>query len=926
MGLTRDILLNFVASFGFIILSTTKPSFSASYSGKSGRQCADPCRFASTTHHADTMDDRGRSHERWSDIVSETPLGRAGVRCSGWDETILSSCRVKFPYNETIVAEVRSIPDANWHTEEKIWLVPIVHHQTLAMKMKQLHKVNAVSEFRDIPGFVLAAFNTTTRETVDEMAETLERVKEALPPKLYERLMPFQKSGLQQIVRRKGKVLLGDEMGLGKTIQAIATCYFYRSEWPVLIICPSSLRLTWKAEIIKWLDVPETDIQVIFTAKDLLKETATFAIVSYDLASRKTMEDQLVLARFKVIVADESHYLKSRDAKRTKCILPLIKRAKRALLLSGTPALSRPIELFTQIGALVQPFTSATQFGVRYCDGRQSRYGWDFTGASNSAELHWYLERTVLVRRLKKDVLKQLPEKTRQCVYVEVSAKAKAALKKLKMKEEKLEDARAGGTEEKQAKIMENQRSNFIEMYKETGMAKLPAVLEYLTELYNHTTKKFIVFAHHLGILSALSEEFTKLQAKFIKIDGSTPAPTRQPLCDTFQTDPETRVAVLGITAAGVGLTLNAADLVIFAELFWNPGQILQGEDRAHRIGRKGNVDVKYILANDTLDDVQWPLISRKLDVVGQSLDGVSATMDTIEDTSTKEEREKRKQPRIDTVFGVEEGGDGEEGDVLDELLGISQMSQRGNRKRVDIALPKGGGFMVDDDDDDDPALLPPKGINRDTNAQHSRDVTSTAEDIDDLTDVDNFEDVDDFDTLNSAFPDEPLPPLGTPHQPLSPHHAHSPPQNTPYEIDDFHDVDDFDPLDSVFPDDPLPPLSTQYPSDPPPSTSIPPEDEIDEFADFDDPLDDVFPDELVDAALFADPGDSGGGFFVEADVEAKDGGGGLPMDEVENQQPKERVDLGGGFFVDEDELDRLDEEIGGWGRKRRRIGEEYDD
>ncbi|KAI9000270.1 P-loop containing nucleoside triphosphate hydrolase protein [Gaertneriomyces semiglobifer] len=504
---------------------------------------------------------------------------------------------------------------------------------------------------------VLKSESEKPAATDDEVIGPMEVL---IDPDIYAKLMPFQKTGVLQAIKRDGRILLGDEMGLGKTIQALAICSYYRTEWPVLIICPSSLRLTWAGEIQKWLSVPDDKIQVVFQGKDRLSRQKHFIITSYDLASRESILAQLRDCRYKIVVADESHYLKSKDAKRTKSLLPLIKDSKRALLLSGTPALSRPVELYTQLSALIQPFTSQTQFGVRYCSGKRNKFGWDFTGSSNTHELHWFMEKTVLIRRLKKDVLSELPSKMRQCVYVEIPANAKKKMDKLKETSDALDDiveqakASKNSVQERDAALAKKQ--NYIELYSETGVAKLPAVKEYLQELYTNTNRKFIVFAHHAAVVSELSTFFEdQLDAKYIKIDGHTAQEKRQGLCDIFQTSPDTRVALLSITAAGVGLTLHAADLVIFAELFWNPAQLLQGEDRAHRIGRQGTVDVKYVLAKGTLDDVQWPLISRKLNVIGESIDGVRGGMETVDDINVQQEKEKKKQGLLDTFLGLSE-------------------------------------------------------------------------------------------------------------------------------------------------------------------------------------------------------------------------------------------------------------------------------
>ncbi|KAJ3046750.1 Swi SNF matrix associated, actin dependent regulator of chromatin, partial [Rhizophlyctis rosea] len=481
--------------------------------------------------------------------------------------------------------------------DDKVWLFNAGSYDML---LSTLRKGNVT--VNEIPAFVLSVLKKKGEGEEAKVERVLKDLEERLGGEegMWGSLMEFQKVGVAKAVAREGRVLIGDEMGLGKTLQALAVCAWYRTEWPVLVICPSSLRLTWQAEIQKWLSVESDAIQVIFSGKDEVDQNAEFVIISYDLATKDQLAEQLSERKFKIVVADESHYLKSRDAKRTKTILPMLKNAKQALLLSGTPALSRPMELYTQLSALFKKFVSMQAFGTRYCDAKHGRYGWDYSGNSNTRELNWYLTKTVLIRRLKKDVLTELPEKRRQCIYVEIPAKAKKAMQKLKEKTNVL-DAKIQRSKDNVEKFTEAQwekRLHLVDMYGETGRAKIAPVVEYIGELYEDTGKKFIVFAHHMDVLDGISEYLDeKVKAKYIRIDGNTSQQIRHSLCEQFQGDAETRVAVLGITAAGVGLTLNAADLVIFAELFWNPAQLLQGEDRAHRIGREGNVDVKYILA-----------------------------------------------------------------------------------------------------------------------------------------------------------------------------------------------------------------------------------------------------------------------------------------------------------------------------------------
>lgn len=141
--------------------------------------------------------------------------------------------------------------------------------------------------------------------------------------------------------------------------------------------------MVWEHELHTWLSLSPNDIQVVLHATDLLKRPIT--IVSYDMVGRLTKE--LQACRFGVLIADESHYLKSAMAKRTKEVKSLVRAAKHAVLITGTPALSRPMELFAQLSMLApRIFKDPVTFGRRYCDGFQAAHGWNFDGESKRCE------------------------------------------------------------------------------------------------------------------------------------------------------------------------------------------------------------------------------------------------------------------------------------------------------------------------------------------------------------------------------------------------------------------------------------------------------------------------------------------------------------------------------------------------------------
>ncbi|KAL7991821.1 hypothetical protein Chor_016077 [Crotalus horridus] len=452
-------------------------------------------------------------------------------------------------------------------------------------------------QLKPLPKPVIMAFVTQFEKSLLKSVDPLEADLVGVDPKLVTSLLPFQREGVNFAISRGGRLLLADDMGLGKTIQAICIAAYYRKEWPLLVVVPSSVRYTWAEAFHRWLPSlgPDT-ITVIATGKDQVS-AKPINIVSFDLLSKT--EKQLKTT-FQVVIVDESHFLKNGKTARCRAAMPLLKAAKRVILLSGTPAMSRPAELYTQI-AVVQPtfFPQFHAFGVRYCDAKQRPWGWDYSGSSNLKELKLLLEETIMIRRLKSDVLSQLPAKQRKMVVVtpeRINTRTKAEL------------AAAAKEMARVFKSKQEQKDALIIFYNKTAEAKIHCILEYILDLLESGRQKFLVFAHHKLILDAVSEELEKKNVGFIRIDGSTPSAERQSLSQEFQLSEKLSVAILSLTAANMGLTLSSADLVVFTELFWNPGVLMQAEDRAHRIGQTNSVDIHYLVAKGTADDYLWVL------------------------------------------------------------------------------------------------------------------------------------------------------------------------------------------------------------------------------------------------------------------------------------------------------------------------------
>lgn len=409
---------------------------------------------------------------------------------------------------------------------------------------------------------------------------------------------PFQRAGIAYALDREN-TLIADEMGLGKTIQALGVVNATRPK-NVLVICPASLRLNWIIEANKWL-VHKYAIWEV-KPKSRVPEEATFVVTNYERLDVDGLDRD-----WDLVVVDECQKVKNPKAKRTKRAIGfydretkaevpgLVDRAKRKLFLTGTPILNRPIEMWPVVHKCdPKNFGSFFGFAKRYCGGTNNGYGWDFSGASNLDELQKKLRESFMVRRLKSEVLKELPAKQRQLVVLPANGCSRAVLNERKAwadYEGQLESLRAdveiawaSGNEtsyqDAVAQLSKAAREAFTEISRirhETALAKVPEFIEYAKETLD-SAGKVIVFAHHLDVVELIRDGLADYNP--VLCTGPMKPEDRQRSVEAFQTDDTVRVFIGTIGAAGVGLTLTAASTVLFAELDWVPGNMTQAEDR----------------------------------------------------------------------------------------------------------------------------------------------------------------------------------------------------------------------------------------------------------------------------------------------------------------------------------------------------------
>jgi SWI/SNF-related matrix-associated actin-dependent regulator 1 of chromatin subfamily A len=442
------------------------------------------------------------------------------------------------------------------------------------------------------------------------------------PPDLEYR--PFQSAGIVYASNRQN-TLIGDEPGLGKTIQAIGLANLIKAKH-VLVICPASVRLQWRKEIIKWsLLAPRVRVYPILRSADGFNPHANYTIVSYDLARAEVIQRLLAERHWDIVVIDEAHYLKSPGAMRTRAIFGggegafadrfIVKNAEHTLALTGTPLPNRPRECYTILRALAWDaidWISQDKFVYRY---NPSETDWD-TGKTIYAvgrlpELRARLRCNVMIRRHKKDVLDQLPETQYELRYVEETGEVRTALKA-----EKMRGIQPGDS------MFSLDGDAISTVRRMMGEAMAPQAAEYVAEVLDGGVEKVVVFAWHKSVVAKLRERLDPFGC--VVIDGSTSAVGKYRAIQTFRTDVKCRVVVANIMAAGTGTDglQDVCSHAIFAEPDWVPGNNQQCVDRLHRIGQRDSVLAQFLVAPGSFAEKILADSIEKLHDINEALDG----------------------------------------------------------------------------------------------------------------------------------------------------------------------------------------------------------------------------------------------------------------------------------------------------------------
>jgi len=455
--------------------------------------------------------------------------------------------------------------------------------------------------------------------------------------KASDQLMGFQDTGVEHIEEFNGRALLCDDAGLGKTAQALSWLQRRPDLRPAVIVCPAFLKINWSEEVQMWIDDPHVKIINGVYKAGLNIDCDDIIIINYDILAnehdlyydekgRKKYEeyhytgwiDFLLDIKPVVSIVDELHYAKNEKSFRSKATIKLIKATKHSVAISATPFENKPIELFPALNALRPDiFPNKYIYGKRYCGGKMGTFGWEFKGATNTRELHNLLAEHLMIRRRKKDVLKDLPDKMRNVVKIGLSNKKEYR----KAEKDFIAWLKAKKDGKKRAKtaIKAEALTRISTLEKLAYRGKLADSIEWI-ENFLESGEKLVVFGKHTSIVGTLMNHFGDIA---VRIDGSMSTKKKQKSKEAFQTDDKIRLLVGNIDAAGVGWTFTAASNVCFVQFPWSPSKLTQAEDRIHRIGQESDsVSVWYLVAQDTIEIDRLEMLNDKQKIFDAIMDG----------------------------------------------------------------------------------------------------------------------------------------------------------------------------------------------------------------------------------------------------------------------------------------------------------------
>jgi SWI/SNF-related matrix-associated actin-dependent regulator 1 of chromatin subfamily A len=426
-------------------------------------------------------------------------------------------------------------------------------------------------------------------------------------------LYPYQLVGAKFIEMSNGNCMISDTVGLGKSAQALSFVFNHPEMYPVVIVCPSTVKYQWDEYCRTW--IPGCDTQVIDNAKEEI--VGDIIILNYDILKKNLIKLQKVNPQ--IVILDESHKVKNYKSQRTIAAVDLASRIPHRILISGTPASNRTSELWKQL-EIVRPDIynrmTFTKWHKKYCDAKKTDYGWDYSGNSNTEELAEELK-FIMLRRTEEEVFDELPEMIRTTVPVLITnRKVYNAAKENHL--QWIAEQKGLAAAEKASRAEHLSRIAVLKRLAAEG--KLESAISWMRD-YLENEDKIVVFAHHKSIISKLKEEFGD---ECVVIDGDTPQKDRIPITDRFESDPKIKILIGNMKAASEGLNLGISKTVVHLEFDWSPKTHEQCEGRIKGLRQMGRGRAKthsiYIVGLETIDIEIIDMLETKRKVIDTAM------------------------------------------------------------------------------------------------------------------------------------------------------------------------------------------------------------------------------------------------------------------------------------------------------------------
>lgn len=440
--------------------------------------------------------------------------------------------------------------------------------------------------------------------------------------------------------------ILADDMGLGKTVQLLCVVCKYledeteKNKKPTLVVCPSSLCLNWQNEIEKFTQGVTSEV-IHGSLQDRMRKIAeinnyNIVITSYELLKRDIDEYKKYNYKFKYIIADEAQYIKNNNTQNAKAIKDIISETRFAL--TGTPIENSLSELWSIFDFIMPGYL------FRY---RKFKELYETPIMRDNDEIVMQklkkLIEPFVLRRIKKEVLTELPDKTvtvlssqmleeQEEIYLSYLTQAKKSA---------MEEIKENGIEKSQIKILALltrlrqvccHPSLFIENY-EGGSGKLNQCIEIIKDAIQ-SGHKILLFSGYTAMFDIIEKELKKEQISYLKLTGQTKVSDRINLVDEFNNNPDKKLFLISLKAGGTGLNLVGADMVIHYDPWWNVSSENQATDRTYRIGQKRNVQVYKLITKNSIEEKIYDLQKRKEALI----DNMLSTNQTFISKLSKEE------------------------------------------------------------------------------------------------------------------------------------------------------------------------------------------------------------------------------------------------------------------------------------------------